>query len=304
MINKLSKLVELLKLIIKSPLNINRPVRAITNFFLFQIRSRFARRHIIFHWIGNTKFFVQRGEPGLTLNIYCGLHEFEEMAYVLHVLDKKDIFVDVGANLGSYTILACGINDAHGFCFEPIPEVYNKLQNNIILNDIQDQVKLFNVGIGKQEDELFFTRDLGPANHILTASDEYLGKKTRVKVFPLDTFLHNEMPTLLKVDVEGFETLVINGGLETLQKPSLHSVILELTGIGEKRGFDEDRLVDQMKSFGFLPYLYDPFLRSLVLLEGKNTTGNNTLFCRQIRIDHIRKKVKEARPFLIYNQSI
>lgn len=45
---------------------------------------------------------------GATGNIYVGLHEFEDMAFLLHVLRRTDLFVDVGANIGSYTILAGG----------------------------------------------------------------------------------------------------------------------------------------------------------------------------------------------------
>ena len=43
---------------------------------------------------------------GATQNIYCGLQEFEEMAFLLHFLRKDDLPLDIGANIGSYTILA------------------------------------------------------------------------------------------------------------------------------------------------------------------------------------------------------
>jgi hypothetical protein len=39
-------------------------------------------------------------------NIYAGLHEFGDMAFVLHFLRAGDLFADVGANIGSYTVLA------------------------------------------------------------------------------------------------------------------------------------------------------------------------------------------------------
>ena len=45
------------------------------------------------------------GMTGATGNVYCGLHEFEDMALVLHALRPRDLFVDVGANVGSYTVL-------------------------------------------------------------------------------------------------------------------------------------------------------------------------------------------------------
>lgn len=45
---------------------------------------------------------------GATGNWYCGLQEYEDMSFVLHALRPGDLFVDVGANIGSYSILAAG----------------------------------------------------------------------------------------------------------------------------------------------------------------------------------------------------
>lgn len=45
---------------------------------------------------------------GATGNVYVGLHEFESMGFVLHVLRSSSAFIDVGANVGAYTVLAAG----------------------------------------------------------------------------------------------------------------------------------------------------------------------------------------------------
>ncbi len=42
---------------------------------------------------------VEPGTTGATGNVYCGLHEFEDMALLLHILRKVDRFVDIGANI-------------------------------------------------------------------------------------------------------------------------------------------------------------------------------------------------------------
>ncbi len=64
---------------------------------------------VIVHWIGGTRLAARRGMTGLTGNIYAGLHEFADMAFLLHFLRPSDLFADVGANVGSYTILASGV---------------------------------------------------------------------------------------------------------------------------------------------------------------------------------------------------
>ncbi len=57
---------------------------------------------------------------GATGNIYAGLHEFDDMAFFLHLLRPEDMFADVGSNIGSYTILASGVVGAKSVAFEPV----------------------------------------------------------------------------------------------------------------------------------------------------------------------------------------
>lgn len=73
---------------------------------------------------------------GATGNIYTGLHEFIDMAFCLHLLRPGDLFIDVGANVGSYTILASKVVGANSFTLEPVPETFKRLKRNININDI------------------------------------------------------------------------------------------------------------------------------------------------------------------------
>jgi predicted RNA methylase len=70
---------------------------------------------------------------GATQKIYCSLQEFEDMALLLHVLRPGDLFVDVGANVGSYTILAAGVCGANVISIEPVPSTFTHLADNIHL---------------------------------------------------------------------------------------------------------------------------------------------------------------------------
>src|SRR5579863_564889 len=88
------------------PLNRRRKTKALLNFLKWQLGTRLVSGSVIIEWVCGTRFIARRGDVGITQNVYCGLHDFSEMAYVLHVLRSSDLFVDIGANLGSYTILA------------------------------------------------------------------------------------------------------------------------------------------------------------------------------------------------------
>ena len=72
-------------------------------------------------WIGGQRLSIRRGMRGATGNIYVGLHEFADMMLTLNFLREGDLFLDIGANVGSYTVLASGICRAVTWAFEPDP---------------------------------------------------------------------------------------------------------------------------------------------------------------------------------------
>lgn len=86
-----------------------------------------------FPWVGSTSLVIETGMTGATMNLYCGLHEAADMAFVLHVLRACDGFLDVGANVGSYSILASGVAQARTLALEPIPATRRRLSDLIAL---------------------------------------------------------------------------------------------------------------------------------------------------------------------------
>lgn len=108
------------------------------------------------------------------------------------------------------------------------------------------------------------------------------GEITSVKVDSLDNILGGRMPTMIKIDVEGFETEVIRGGALTFNSTSLMAVLIELNGSGQRYGFSEQAIRDSFVDRGFAPYRYNPFDRSLKLLADNCVNKNsNTLYIRE-----------------------
>lgn len=272
-------LLNTIKFITDHPLNRQRKLSSIIRFAKWQVGSRLVSGAIIHDWVNGSKFLVKTGETGLTGNIYTGLHEFPDMGFLLHFLRGEDLFVDIGANVGSYTILACSAVGARGFTFEPVPSTYKRLVENMRLNHLDERVKCINKGVGSQQGSIAFTVDSDTTNHVL-ASGEQCANKITVEVTSLDTALHGECPSLIKIDVEGYETPVLEGAQETLKNQTLHAVIMELNGSGSRYGFDESKLLELMFSYGFNTYSYNPLSRTLMGLEGKRSDSVNTLFIR------------------------
>lgn len=272
-------LLNTLRFITDHPLNKDKKIESVLRFLKWQIGIRMISGAIIHEWVNGSKFIVRRGETGLTGNLYAGLHEFPDMSYLLHVLRDGDLFVDVGANVGSYTILACAAVGARGYAFEPIPDTFRRLVDNMRINHLDNKVECINKGVGASQGSIAFTGDNDTMNHALSP-EERDDNAIIVEVTTLDVALGGQSPTVMKIDVEGYETPVLEGAEKTLGCKSLHSVIMELNGSGSRYGYDESRILGVMLDHGFKTYSYDPFGRQLRNLQGKNLSSGNTLFVR------------------------
>ncbi|MGB6193272.1 MAG: FkbM family methyltransferase [Terracidiphilus sp.] len=295
-------LAKTLEFITDHPLNRRQKTRAMLRFLQWQLGSRLLPGPAVYEWMPGVRVIVRRGETGFTGNLYCGLHDFEEMAYLLHVLNSDDLFVDIGANIGSYTLLASGVKGARSYCFEPAPSTYKRLMDNLAINHLSSRVVAMNIGLSSGEEMLRFTTGGETCiNHVI-ANDEESATAITVPVRALDSVLCDEAPAFLKIDVEGFETAVLRGATKTLARPSLHSIVMELNGSGRRYGFDEETTLAALREFGFRPYKYEPFGRKLIPLgTGKNMSSGNTLFLRNE--DEIRRKIAAAPPVLIHAQA-
>lgn len=194
-------------------------------FFTWQVASRIQPLLTAVPFTAQTWLLMERGMIGATGNLYCGLHEFEDMAFVLNLLRPKDHFIDIGANVGSYSILASGHSGAYSISVEPLPATFARLQTNVRFNNLDELVTLHNSGIGDSESTLKFTSTLDVSNHVVTDEDP-TKNAIEVPVVRLDTLLSGIEPLCIKIDVEGFEKKVLAGGTAVLQSKSLRAVLM------------------------------------------------------------------------------
>lgn len=291
-------IVQVLKFIVSHPLSKKRPIHSVTRFIKWQISSRLMPHPIIYSFVGDTKLIMWRGLTGATGNLYTGLHEFADMAFLLHLLREDDLFADIGANVGSYTVLASGYNKATTISFEPIPKTFEILRNNVAINHIEDRVTSLNIGVGSKPGILRFTSELDTVNHVVLQSENVSGL-LEVKVNTLDNVLDSKTPILLKIDVEGFETEVLNGAGNTLSNPGLKAIIIELNSSGNRYGFDDDKIHDLLCSHGFEPYEYYPFERKLQ--KAKQRTTANIIYIRDFGF--VNERISNSPKVSILGQS-
>ncbi|MBP1152324.1 FkbM family methyltransferase [Methylocaldum sp. BRCS4] len=294
-------LLSTLSFIVNHPLNSERRLASIKRFVTWQIGSRLVPGAVAVPFVNETRLLTRPGMTGATGNLYCGLHEFEDMAFVLHFLREEDLFVDVGANIGSYTVLAAGAVGARTISIEPIEATFSSLLDNVRINGLDDRVRAMNLGVGGESGTLRFTQASDTTNHVVSSADSE-GDTIDVRIESLDSVLAGESPRLIKVDVEGFETEVIGGAEQTFSNPALIAALMELNGSGDRYGFDEDKLHQMVLEYGFESYSYVPLERRLVSLNGKKNLSGNTLYIRDVGT--VAKRLREAPKYSVLETKI
>lgn len=245
---------------------------------------------MIVDWVDETKLVVAPGASGATGNLYCGLHEYSDMALLLDVLRTDDLFVDVGANVGTYTILASGACGAKSVSFEPGAVAFHRLLENLAVNNIADRVEAWQVGVGARAGQLEFIADSDTVNRIAEGAARADEKRVIIDLVTLDSALADRGPTVMKIDVEGWEVPVLEGASATLERPELLLCIIEVNDAVESYGYSREDVHEVMRGFGFRPYTYVPDGREL--LSGVDHDANNVLFIRDL--DAVIERVRNA----------
>lgn len=222
--------------------------------------------------MSGTCLVVRRSMTGATGNVYVGLHEFSDMAFVLHLLRPGDVFLDVGANVGSYTVLAAGASGASVVAFEPDPKSAADLARNVAANSLEDRVTVRVAAVGASSGSAFLTVGAGPENRIAASGQS------------VDLVMH---ATCMKLDVEGHETAVLEGAARLLSDPRLLAVAIE-----------DDRASEILVRAGFERVGYDPWSRRLT----EATRSANALFVRD-RVT-VTQRLRTAPAFTVLGWSI
>lgn len=290
---KMRQLISIIRFIKNHPLGKKFPFLSFFSFLAYQFRIKIIRKKYIHNWLEGSKFYCIPNEHGISGNIYLGLHEFNDMGFLLHFLEPNDLFLDIGANVGSYTILAGIVKKSHVLSFEPIPSTYSRLKSNILLNG-KSNIKLHNIGLSNKSSTLNFSFQNNTTNRVVNNDDK---KSIKVAVKKLDDF--DISPTMIKIDVEGFEYFVLEGGKETLKSSKLKCIIIELNSSGKLYGIDDLEIYNFLISLNFIAYNYDPFSRNLKKLNFSELGKHNTLFLRDGYENEIYNRLKSSRYFEI-----
>ena len=201
----------------------------------------------------------------------CG-YVYRHMARVLDmILQPPVIFLDVGANVGFVTLLACSkvrLNEGRivAHCFEPDPGVFTWLSGNQSLNRSLFEMVANPCAVGaiEGEGELTISARSGWSTmaHEPVGGFSFLPKagKATVRVTTLDTYCreHGLSPTVIKIDVEGYEEEVLAGARSILEQ-SRPYLLIEINPLRlAAAGTSGENLIRQLSLLRYRLFHIDP----------------------------------------------
>lgn len=218
----------------------------VKNVYLGFIKSR--RKHKIRVFRDKSYFFCSFGD--LLKMLYCNSHlvrfnkgfEFETLEHYVSLIENGDVILDIGANIGLFSIIGSEIVGDTGkiYAFEPSPKTFAALNENLTLNNCNNVVSsTLALSNSNGRADLIFPEE-GRVNHEqgdlfthLSYSEEGMGNDLsgNVQTCTIDSFMETHGVSridLIKIDIEGAEKLCFEGARELFSSENKPIIIFEL----------------------------------------------------------------------------
>jgi FkbM family methyltransferase len=246
------------------PENRRRRARAIAVSLCWQVWERVIRRSWTIRLEGGRRLRVYPYSDKATDALYFRLSESRDMRFMLNFLAPGDLFVDVGADVGVYSLLASSIPDVNIEAFEPSPPAFSRLTENVRLNCLEARITMRRTAVGDVDG---------------------VDRRTNIDlpVVRVDSTLPSSprRVALMKIDVEGREAEVLAGATATLRAD--HPALI-VDG-------DWERVAPIVEPLGYAPFEYDSTTRTLT--PSRVRRGNNLLLLADV--DDARLRLAATR---------
>ena len=191
---------------------------------------------------------------------WTGFHEVKELMFLHRFLTPEMVFLDIGANMGEYTLFAAKrLNCGHVYSFEPWPYMQKALEENIALNSF-DNISVMHYGLSDKNGELpiFEVKHKHEGLSTLYPGDREIKAQHAIELKVLDNeFVNLNRLDFVKIDIEGSELLALKGARRSIEKFRPY-VMVEINNITyEMAGYTSLDILDFFLSMNYHPFLID-----------------------------------------------
>lgn len=206
-------------------------VKALDSFLISIDRHDMVQRHIMLH----------------------GHWDKEVGDALVSILQPRDVFYDVGANIGYFSLLAASLGVKCVVAFEPYRPLAGRAAANMARNALESRVRVVPAALGANQCEARYLP--GPATNsgagAVRAGRPMTGC-VDVHVTTLDAFIESggPPPNVMKIDVEGFEAEVLRGGAKLLRENPPRAIIFE-GNCGPDGTLEDQELAEILEGVGY-----------------------------------------------------
>lgn len=236
----------------RHPSNADHRARSTATALAWQVEKRLRRRPRDVDFYGLTLRCYPDSQSASNVVYFTERYDPAEMRFLEAYLRPGDWFVDAGANIGTYSLLARSLVGASGRVdgFEPHPVAARRFAENVQINGL-DNVVVHQAAVGSEPGMVDFIDGADVSNRVKSSLDP--DRPTiEVPVVTLDQELAAGRYAMGKIDVEGYETAALAGAANRLgaaDPPVWQIELLEHQLV--KAGSSRSELIDLLDRFGY-----------------------------------------------------
>lgn len=221
--------------------------------------------------------------------IWGGGYEYNETKIIMECVKENDVILDIGANVGLYTILFNKYKNCTTYSFEPIKYTFNLLNKNLKINDIN--AKIYNIGLSnKNKVETFYFN----TNEIAASSMRDLREDNSVKIVKcdiekMDNFIEKEKILnidFIKIDIEGAELFALQGGIKSINKYKPIIFCEMLRKWAKKFDYHPNDIIELLNKIGYSCYAIKENVLEPISQVTDDMIETNFLFFNKAKARH------------------
>jgi FkbM family methyltransferase len=200
------------------PANEHKRVRSLLRAVVFQLRARLLHQRTLAQLGRRSRLWADLHRTAASKVVYANPPDHPEMLTWRRVLQPGDLFIDVGANVGSYSVWAAE-QGVEVIALEPAEDTFALLEENIALNGYA--IRPIRAAAGSACGTSRFTAGRDSVNHMTPDG------AIEVNMVTIDSIVGDRIVAGMKIDVEGFEIEVLRGSEKALSEQRLKLIQLE-----------------------------------------------------------------------------